>query len=692
MVDLLEHNKIAYEKIVEAFKTTNKTCIVQPTGSGKSYLILKLIENYIIQKRDIIIVEPQKYIFKQLKEKMNKYKLSSNNVKFITYSALGKIDNTKIQEFNSPKLVIIDEMHRAGAPKWRTGLQTMFNSFPDDCKYIGMSATPIRYLDGQRDMSKELFDGCVANEIGLADAILNRILPLPRYIAGLYSYDSEFNAINKKILQSCNTEEEKRELLEEVKILKNNLDKSSGISDIFKKYIEGDKGKYIAFCRNILHLKSMKPCLEKWFLDAGLNINLYEVHCKNPEKDKQFQSFMNDDGMSVCLSVGMLSEGVHGINGVILLRDTTSPNLYLQEIGRCFSVDMGSVPIIFDFVANCQSIMDCSLKSELLQAIDKRDNDSDKNEATNIDNKKQITRKYIEKFFIFDQVMDSIHAFRDIEGRLKDSWDLWIKALKQYKAREGDCLVPIKHVEILEDGSKLRLGNWVRQVRQSKKGKQIYTLTPEKINQLNDLGFVWNVEKESRFDKFYRYALLYKEKYENVNIKSKYEIDGYKIGNVYNSLIQDCKKGKLTQSQINKLKSINIDITKGMNKKQFQQKLELVNQALQEGVVINRQNKIYKGINLYQWKKNNKSKFTDEELEIINKLIPNRDTKRKVAIINMENNKKITCPSITEAGNVLYNLHVANNNNQGMRVIYKRLRGCTKNPIYKGKYRFEYVD
>lgn len=58
MVDLLQHNKIAYEKIVEAFKTTNKTCIVQPTGSGKSYLILKLIENYIIQKRDIIIVEP----------------------------------------------------------------------------------------------------------------------------------------------------------------------------------------------------------------------------------------------------------------------------------------------------------------------------------------------------------------------------------------------------------------------------------------------------------------------------------------------------------------------------------------------------------------------------------------------------------------------------------------------------------
>lgn len=620
---------------------------------------------------------------------MNKYKLSSNNVKFITYSALGKIDNTKIQEFNSPKLVIIDEMHRAGAPKWRTGLQTMFNSFPDDCKYIGMSATPIRYLDGQRDMSKELFDGCVANEIGLADAILNRILPLPRYIAGLYSYDSEFNAINKKILQSCNTEEEKRELLEEVKILKNNLDKSSGISDIFKKYIEGDKGKYIAFCRNISHLKSMKPCLEKWFLDAGLNINLYEVHCKNPEKDKQFQSFMNNDGMSVCLSVGMLSEGVHGINGVILLRDTTSPNLYLQEIGRCFSVDMGSVPIIFDFVANCQSIMNCSLKSELLQAIDKRDNDSNKNKATNIDNKKQITRKDIEKFFIFDQVIDSIHAFRDIEGRLKDSWGLWIKALEQYKNREGDCLVPIKHVEILEDGSKLRLGNWVQSVRQSKKGNGKSLLTPERIEQLNDLGFVWN--RESGFDKFYKYILLYKKTYGHTNIKQKDKIDNYRIGSMYNIVIQDYKKGKLTQEQINKLRQVGIDVTKGMNEKRFQQKLELAKQALQEGIVISRQSKTYKGIDFYNWRKDNQKKFTKEQKAMLDQLIPNKHT-RKVAIINIKNNEKITYPSIAEAGNVLYNLHVANNNNQGMRVIYTRLTGQIKNPIYKGKYRFEYVD
>lgn len=63
----------------------------------------------------------------------------------------------------------------------------MFENLPKDCKYIGLSATPIRYLDGKRDMCQELFTGGIANEISLPDAILKRILPLPRYIVGLYT-------------------------------------------------------------------------------------------------------------------------------------------------------------------------------------------------------------------------------------------------------------------------------------------------------------------------------------------------------------------------------------------------------------------------------------------------------------------------------------------------------------------------
>lgn len=121
--DLKPHNKETYGKLKDILQTNNKTCVIQPTGSGKSFLILKLIEDYATFGRDIIIIEPQKYIFEQLQKKMDKYELRKDNVKFLTYSALGKMNNEKIQEYHSPKLVLVDEMHRAGAPKWGVGLQ-----------------------------------------------------------------------------------------------------------------------------------------------------------------------------------------------------------------------------------------------------------------------------------------------------------------------------------------------------------------------------------------------------------------------------------------------------------------------------------------------------------------------------------------------------------------------------------------
>lgn len=436
--DLKPHNKETYGKLKAILQTNNKTCIIQPTGSGKSYLILKLIEDYAAFGRDIIIIEPQKYIFEQLQKKMDKYGLRKDNVKFLTYSALGKLNDEKIQEYQSSKLVIIDEMHRAGAKTWEKGLLKMFDVFPDDCKYVGFSATPIRFLDGKRNMAEELFNNCIANEIGLADAILSRILPLPRYIAGLYTYDSEVNAITRKIENSRNTDEEKAKLLEEVAIMKKNLDKSKGISFIFKRYINQDKGKCVAFCRNINHLKQMRPCLEQWFSEAGISCNFYEVHCKNPQKDKQFNAFMNDDKLSVCLSVAMLSEGLHGIDGVILLRDLMSPNLYYQQIGRVFAVDMNTVPIIFDLVANCESIMEYNLKNDLLDVIDKRDKnkvnketcvegrqDSDGKCNSDNCNAKEITKDDIESFFVFDQVIDAVNAFKEIEGRISFSYEHW---------------------------------------------------------------------------------------------------------------------------------------------------------------------------------------------------------------------------------------------------------------------------
>ena len=54
----------------------------------------------------------------------------------------------------------------------------------------------------------------------------------------------------------------------------------------------------------------------------------------------------------------MLNEGIHvkDVDGVILLRPTVSPILYLQQIGRALAAGKKSRPVIFDIVDNFESL------------------------------------------------------------------------------------------------------------------------------------------------------------------------------------------------------------------------------------------------------------------------------------------------------------------------------------------------
>ena len=70
---------------------------------------------------------------------------------------------------------------------------------------------------------------------------------------------------------------------------------------------------------------------------------------------------------------------------------------------------------------------------------------------------------------------------------LAADWEEGFSYLKAYKAREGHCRVPNSHVE----GS-FRLGGWVDTQRQWQRQAR---MSPERIQRLDELGFVWNVRR-----------------------------------------------------------------------------------------------------------------------------------------------------------------------------------------------------
>ena len=412
MEPLHEHNQKTYENICRMYgEGIQRVAVVQPTGSGKSLLMAKLIDDNPDSR--FFVLSTSHKINDQFKSELDEKML--DNLECNIYWNMPNMKQ-EVMESLQPDYIFLDEMHRALAKEWSKGINVLLNMYPD-AKVLGLSATPIRYLDKCRNVAEELFNGNLACDMSLSQAILDGILPMARYVCGVYSYEKDTESLNKKIEKSCNSDEEKKELLKELKILKENLDRGHGVSDIFKKYVVSGNEKFVVFLKNTTHLRIMKSVIEKWFLDAGFTVRLYEVHSKNTDKDKEFRAFTEDteDGIKLCLSVAMVTEGIHGdIDGVIMLRETMSPNMYFQMIGRAFACGKKTIPLIFDLVANSQFISDTvdNFPNEIKGEIEKRKEECEK------EGKEYNVGFDVNEFIVMDYFMDVVSGFKEIEGRL----------------------------------------------------------------------------------------------------------------------------------------------------------------------------------------------------------------------------------------------------------------------------------
>ncbi len=496
MEPLHEHNQKTYENICRMYgEGIQRVAVVQPTGSGKSLLMAKLIEDNPNSR--FFVLSTSHKINDQFKSKLDEKIL--DNLECNIYWNMPNMKQ-EIMELLQPDYIFLDEMHRALAKEWSKGINVLLEMYPN-AKVLGLSATPIRYLDKCRNVAEELFNGNLACDMSLSQAILDGILPMARYVCGVYSYEKDTESLNKKIERSCNSDEEKKELLKELKILKENLDKGHGISDIFKKYVVSGNEKFVVFLKNTTHLRAMKPVIEKWFLDAGFTVRLYEVHCKNTDKDKEFGAFKKDteDGIKLCLSVNMLAEGIHGdIDGVIMLRETISANMYFQMIGRAFACGKKTIPLIFDLVANSQFISDAanlSFPNELRGEIEKQKKECEK------EGKEYEVGFNVDEFIVMDEFMDVVSGFREIERRLEGSWDVMFQEYCKFYEENG-------HGDVPKTEEYKKLEKWCKQNRIHRIQNDLSEI---KIKLLDEKGFIWELRKYRFKNNIKAVAKYYKE-------------------------------------------------------------------------------------------------------------------------------------------------------------------------------------
>ena len=77
-MDLLPHNKKAYDAVIDAFQSSHYTCVIHPTGSGKSYIALQLIEDH--PEATILYVTSYAMNLDEFKEKVKKFLTGNKSI------------------------------------------------------------------------------------------------------------------------------------------------------------------------------------------------------------------------------------------------------------------------------------------------------------------------------------------------------------------------------------------------------------------------------------------------------------------------------------------------------------------------------------------------------------------------------------------------------------------------------------
>ena len=542
-IELYPHNQKTYENIKEMWKTTNRVAAIQATGTGKSYLILKCLSDVLDEHK--IVLAPSSYILEQLVKEAGE---DISNTVLMTYADLSFDTEEKIKGFN-PTLICLDEFHRCGAEQWGLGVQKLLEMYPD-AKVLGTSATHIRFLDNNRDMTDELFEGNVAINLGLAEAIVKEILPMPKYISALYTFDEEVNNLKAKVKTSNNNEESKKDSLKEIDLMKNKLDKSKGIPKIFKKHLTTKSGKFVVFCKDFNHLNEMKKIVPDWFKKSKITkkVECYSIYSEYKNGDKELEQFKDnksEDSVKLLFSINMFNEGIHikDVDGVILLRPTSSPIIYYQQIGRAMQVKDSGTPLIFDFVNNFDNIGASGFIGDLKEQTEK-----EISKGNYADKIKERAEKLL-SFMIFDEALEIKDLFANIEDRLDlwGNWDFMYEKLVEYKKENGDCNVSVKDIY------NKRLGVWVSAQRTQHNTKKLLDQRREK---LEEAGFTWQIVRcdDSTWEDRYRELVKYKSMFGDCDIPRDYIQNSFALGRWVSK--QREKHYKMSNYRIKKLESI----------------------------------------------------------------------------------------------------------------------------------------
>lgn len=605
-LQLYEHNLQAYAKAVRLLNETGKAAVIHPTGTGKTYIAFKLCEDNPDKK--ILWLSPGDYIFKTQLESVRKDGFEPKNIVFYTYAKLTYATDEEIEGLN-PDYIVLDEFHRAGAPEWGKRVNYLLEYY-SEVPVLGLSATNIRYLDGQRDMADELFEGNVASQMTLGEAIVRGILLPPTYVTAIYSCAKDLKKYERKVANAKNSavRDAAQKYLDS---LRRAIAMADGLEDIFARHITNKNGKFIVFCPDREEMGRLINLSRSMFSKVNDTIRTYIVYSEDPMTDKSFAAFKADEGegLKLLYSIDMLNEGVHvpDVDGVILFRPTVSPIIYKQQIGRALSASKDKQPVIFDIVNNFENLYAIgSIESEMAQAVG----------YYRLTGRNDLIVN--ERFTLYDEVKECRALFDKLEQTLTIPWDTMYSFAEAYYRANGHLNVPRRYKTPQGYG----LGDWIAVQRKVRAGLVYGKLDEDRIAKLDAIGMVWEGSREVRFERGYAEAEAYYESNGNLNVPAKYKTEsGFALGAWLSYL--NTHKYNLSEERIARLNKIGMVWDKNADRWYANYALVKTYYEVNGNLNIPYNYRSEEGVNLFGWldrQRYKKDKLSVEQVGLLNSL------------------------------------------------------------------------
>ena len=598
-MELRPHQQKALDNVNEIFAEDNKAIVVHPTGTGKTYIALELFRQN--KDKKMVFVSPSSAIIGQLKVSIAKefgvkpeeYKKVFPNLEITTYQQINsdfKKSETYAQDFDAD-LVVFDEAHHTAATEWGKNAKALMSSHPET-NFLGLTATPQR-PDGI-DVVKEVFDGNLADEITLEEAVATGLLKMPNYVTALYSYEPLIEEIEAGLEAIQDKYPEKYLMLKkDMEIAKNLLEKSHGLPEIFAKHMVKKDGKYIVFCKDINHLNKMVEAAKTqgWFDGVNENVEILAIHSEEDDKTnakvlKRFREnhVATDNTLRILFSVEKINEGLHldDIAGEIMLRPTRSKIVYRQQLGRAMSISSSAKKgraVVFDIVDNIDSFDDIKDFIDGVRELGGGHLDGE---------------DLFDDFYVADEVREARDALRRIAGELEAEWeDFYQRSVKwreEHENNEPKSSSKDKNERTIYDWERYQKLKYLKEY-QDLEEQDIPEAYREKVKKLKVLGLMYTpIETKSQQEK--TDVIVAYIKTNGPNAKMRDLEDGTPIGKYVKAIRRAFKNGSLDDENKKKLERVGFKFSEGREQSRtVEEKIQLIISYYKSGVDISKTTK-----------------------------------------------------------------------------------------------------